>query len=176
VRFGYIGRLHPAKGLVELAHAVRAIPPDIDFGLEIRGPMIDEDSRAFAARLGELLADDARVAIGPGIPGLEVPAALGELDVLLCPSICFENGPTIALEATAVGTPIIASRVGNLAEIVDDGVSGQLVTPGSVDEWSAALTRAATEPAVTIDRWRSALLQPRTMDQIATEYLSLYAA
>jgi glycosyltransferase involved in cell wall biosynthesis len=88
----------------------------------------------------------------------------------------FENGPTIALESIAVGTPIMASRVGNLAEIVDDGVSGQLVTPGSIAEWSAALTRAATDPARTIDQWRAALPQPRTMDDIATDYLSLYAA
>jgi len=176
VRFGYIGRLHPSKGLVELAHAVRAIPDAVDFRLDIRGPMIDDDSRAFASRLRALLAEDARVTIGAGIPGAEVPAALAEFDALLCPSMWFENGPTIALEAIAVGTPIMASRVGNLAEIVDDGVSGQLVTPGSVEEWSAALTRAATDPALTIDRWRAALPQPRTMDEIATDYLSLYAA
>ncbi len=97
-----------------------------------------------------------------------MPALLAELDVLLCPSIWFENGPTIALEAAAVGTPIIASRVGNLAEIVEDGVNGQLVTPATSTNGHAALTRAATEPAATIDRWRRALLQPRTMDQIAT--------
>jgi glycosyltransferase involved in cell wall biosynthesis len=176
VRFGYVGRLHPSKGLAELAQAVSAIPSGIDFRLDIRGPMIDEDSRAFAARLQTLLADDARVTIGPGIQGPDVPAALAALDLLLCPSMWFENGPTIALEAIAVGTPIMASRVGNLAEIIEDGVSGRLVTPGNVDEWSAALTHVATEPALTIDRWRAALPQPRTMDEIATDYLSLYAA
>ena len=47
----------------------------------------------------------------------------------------FENGPTIALEGIAVGTPIIASRVGNLAEIIDDGVTGELVAPGDIDAW-----------------------------------------
>ena len=105
-----------------------------------------------------------------------MPALLAELDVLLCPSMWFENGPTIALEAIAVGTPIIASRVGNLAEIVDDGINGQLVAPGNVAQWAAALTRAATDPAQTIDRWRAALPVPRTMDEIATDYLGLYAA
>jgi glycosyltransferase involved in cell wall biosynthesis len=176
VRFGYVGRIHPSKGLLELAHAVRAMPLDIDFRLDIRGPMIDHDSRAFAQQLQTLLGEDPHVTVGPGIPGPEVPAVLAELDVLLCPSMSFENGPTIALEAIAVGTPIMASRVGNLAEIVEDGVSGQLVTPGNIEEWSAALTRAATDPALTIDRWRAALPEPRTMDEIATDYLSLYAA
>jgi glycosyltransferase involved in cell wall biosynthesis len=174
VRFGYVGRLHPSKGLVELAHAVRAIPADIDFRLDIRGPMIDQDSRTFAAELQALLAGESRVTFGPGIPGADVPAVLAELDALLCPSMWFENGPTIALEAIAVGTPIIASRVGNLAEIVEDGVNGQLVAPGNVEQWSAALARVATEPSLTIDRWRSVLPRPRTMDEIARDYLELY--
>ncbi len=109
------------------------------------------------------------------MPGHEVPALLAGYDVLLCPSVGFENGPTIALEAAAVGTPIIASRVGNLAEIVEDGVNGQLVTPGDIGEWSRALTNAALDPAA-IDRWRRALRQPRTMDDIAADYMALYAA
>jgi glycosyltransferase involved in cell wall biosynthesis len=161
---------------VELAQAVRAIPREVDFRLDIRGPMLDEDSRTFAADLLMRLAGDPRVTFGPGIPGADVPAALSQLDVLLCPSMWFENGPTIALEAIAVGTPIIASRVGNLAEIVDDGVNGQLVAPGSVEAWSLAMMRAARDPAQTIDRWRASLPQSRTMDEIATDYLSLYAA
>jgi glycosyltransferase involved in cell wall biosynthesis len=171
-----VGRLHPSKGLVELAHAVRAIPAGVDFRLDIRGPMIDEDSRVFAAQLQALVAEDARVTIGPGIPGPDVPALLAELDLLLCPSMWFENGPTIALESIAVGTPIMASRVGNLAEIVEDGVNGRLVAAGNVEAWARAMTEAATDPAQTIDRWRAALPQPRTMDDIATDYLSLYAA
>jgi glycosyltransferase involved in cell wall biosynthesis len=176
VRFGYVGRLHPSKGLIELAHAVLAIPPELDFRLDIRGPMIDDDSCTFAAELQELLAGESRVTFGPGIPGPDVPALLAELDVLLCPSMWFENGPTVALEAMAVGTPIIASRVGNLAEIVEDGINGLLVAPGNVEAWSTALIRAATEPALTIDRWRAVLPQPRTMDEIASDYVSLYAA
>jgi glycosyltransferase involved in cell wall biosynthesis len=174
VRFGYVGRLHPSKGLVELAHAVRAIPRGVDFRLDIRGPTIDEASRTFAAELQTRLAGDPRVTFGPGIPGADVPAVLAELDALLCPSMWFENGPTIALEAIAVGTPIIASRVGNLAEIVDDGVNGQLVAPGNIEAWSLALMRAARDPAQTIDRWRAALPQPRTMDEIARDYMALY--
>jgi glycosyltransferase involved in cell wall biosynthesis len=176
VRFGYVGRLHPAKGLVQLAHAVRAIPREIAFRLDIRGPMIDEDSRTFVAELQTLLTGDPRVTFGPGISGPDVPARLAEFDVLLCPSMSFENGPTVALEAIAVGTPIMASRVGNLAEIVEDGVNGQLVAPGNVEAWSQALTRAAEDPAQTIDRWRAALLIPRTMDEVARDYLLLYAA
>jgi len=175
VRFGYVGRLHATKGLVELARAVAAIPRDVEFRLDIRGPIIDEASRRFAAELQAMLAGDARVTFGPGVPGPDIPALLAGYDVLLCPSMWFENGPTIALEAIAAGTPIIASRVGNLAELVVDDVNGQLVAPGDVEGWARALTRAATAPADTIDRWRRALLPPRTMDEVASDYLALYA-
>jgi glycosyltransferase involved in cell wall biosynthesis len=76
----------------------------------------------------------------------------------------------------AVGTPIIASRVGNLAELIVDDVNGQLVSAGNVEEWTRAITRVVTAPRETIDRWRRALTPPRTMDDVASDYLALYAA
>jgi len=176
VTFGYLGRLHPTKGLVELMRAVRAAPRDVRFTLDVRGPIVDEGSRRFADELRAIAADDPRVTIGPGVPSAEVPARLAAIDALLCPSIWFENGPTVALEAMAVGTPVIGSRVGNLAEAIEDGVTGRLVAPGDVDAWTLALTATAASPAHTIDRWRAALPSPRTMDEIATDYLALYAA
>ena len=69
VRFGYVGRLHPSKGLVELAHAVRAIPAGVDFRLDIRGPMIDEGSRAFAARASGDAGGGCACDDWPGNPG-----------------------------------------------------------------------------------------------------------
>jgi glycosyltransferase involved in cell wall biosynthesis len=176
VTFGFIGRLHPTKGLVELMHAVRAIPRDVPFTLDVRGPMLDAETRRFAGELRRIADGDPRVTIGAGLPGADVPAHLATLDALLCPSMWFENGPTVALEAMAVGTPVVASRVGNLAEAIDDGVTGRLVTPGDVDEWARALAAIAAAPADTIDRWRRALPAPRTMDDIARDYLALYAA
>jgi glycosyltransferase involved in cell wall biosynthesis len=176
VRFGYLGRLHPTKGLVELMRAVRTIPAVVPFTLEVRGPMLDQETRRFADELAAIVDGDARVAFRPGVPGTDVPAVLAAIDVLLCPSMWFENGPTIALEAMAVGTPVVASRVGNLAEIIDDGITGRLVTPGDVDGWARALTEIATSPAQTIDRWREALPRMRTMDDITRDYLALYAA
>jgi glycosyltransferase involved in cell wall biosynthesis len=176
VAFGYLGRLHPTKGLVELMRAVRAVPADVRFTVDVRGPIVDEGSRRFAEELRAMAAGDPRVTIGPGVPYADVPARLAAIDALLCPSIWFENGPTVALEAMAVGTPVIGSRVGNLAEAIEDGVTGRLVTPGDVDAWTSALAAAAASPAHTIDRWRAALPSPRTMDEIATDYLALYAA
>jgi glycosyltransferase involved in cell wall biosynthesis len=176
VKLLYLGRLHASKGLGPLVDAAVAIQPNVPFRLDIRGPQMDDDSRRFARELKTRAGGDPRITIGEGVAGTEVPALLAASDLLLCPSIWFENGPTIALEAMAVGTPIIASRVGNLTEIIEDDINGQLVEPGNVAEWTRVLTRVTMDPAGTIDRWRTAIREPRTMDDIVADYLDLYAA
>ena len=175
VRFGFLGRLHPSKGLTELARAVAASSRDIDFRLEIRGPALDPFSRGYADELRVLVANDPRVTFEPAVAPTEVPAVLAGLDALVIPSMWFENGPTTALEAIAVGTPIIASRAGNLAEIIADGVNGRLVPVGDVDALARALREAALDPVRSIDVWRRGLAPPRTMDDVTRDYLSLYA-
>ncbi|HEX7140740.1 MAG TPA: glycosyltransferase [Vicinamibacterales bacterium] len=176
VRLGYVGRLHSSKGLIELVRAARAIPSDVSFVLEIRGPDHRQEAASFKEQLRQLAAGDARITFLPGVRSEEVLHTLAKLDALLCPSIWFENGPTVALEANAVGTPVLGSGVGNLCEIIDDGVNGRLVPAGDVAAWSRALEEVARNPAGTIDRWRLSLSFPRTMDEIARDYLKLYGA
>jgi glycosyltransferase involved in cell wall biosynthesis len=176
VRFGFTGRLHPSKGLAQIVQAVRAIPREVEFRFDIRAPILDAEARAFAANLRRLAGDDPRVRFEPAVSSAEVPGVLTEIDALLSPSLWFENGPTIALEAMAVGTPVIATRVGNPVELIEDGVNGRLVAPGSVAELTAALLEAATHPESTIDVWRRELGPVRTMDDVARDYMTLYAA
>jgi glycosyltransferase involved in cell wall biosynthesis len=175
VHFGYAGRLHPSKGVAALVRASHGIPRDVEFRLDIRAPILDAEARAFRDELGRLAGGDRRIRFEPAVSSLDIPAVLTDLDALLSPSLGFENGPTIALEAMAVGTPVIGSRVGNLAELIDDGRNGRLVRAGDVEELSAALLEAATNPAATIDVWRRGLSPVRTMDEIARDYLTVYA-
>ncbi len=176
VRFGYVGRLHSSKGVHTLIDAVRRIPAAVPFVLEVRGPSRSAEAREFVDAMRLRAAGDPRVTFAAGVSAGTVPDVLRGLDVLLCPSIWFENGPTVALEAHAVGTPVIGSGVGNLAEIVDDGVNGRLVAPGDVTAWAEVLTDVAQHPDRTVDRWRQHIVPQRTMDDIARDYLALYAA
>jgi glycosyltransferase involved in cell wall biosynthesis len=88
--------------------------------------------------------------------------------------VCLEGGPTVAIEAHAVGTPVIGTRIGGLAELVTDGVNGRLIPPGAWRALADALRDMAKNPVGTIDRWRLALPPARTMDQVAADYLTLY--
>jgi glycosyltransferase involved in cell wall biosynthesis len=176
VRFGYVGRLHPTKGLTPLIRAVRATPAEVPFVLDVRGPVLDDGTRRYVNDLRALADGDSRVRFEPGVPAAQVPDVLAALDVLVCPSVWFENGPTVAIEAFAAGTPVVGSRVGNLAELVDDDVNGRLVAAGDVAAWSRAIAEVALDPRGTVDRWRRRLPAPRTMDDIAGDYLAMYAA
>jgi glycosyltransferase involved in cell wall biosynthesis len=121
---GFIGRLEPRKGpldLVQAAPLIRAHRPDArvvvvgdePFGL----------NRGYA---DEVIASPEieRYPWSDNAPGL-----MRHLDVLVLPSY-EEPAGTVLAEAMAVGTPVVATRVDGLPEVVVDGVTGRLVPPG----------------------------------------------
>jgi glycogen(starch) synthase len=63
-------------------------------------------------------------------------------------SSVWENFPHTVVEALAVGTPVIATRTGGVAEVVRDGENGLLVEPGDVDALSAAIERFFADAAL----------------------------
>jgi glycosyltransferase involved in cell wall biosynthesis len=120
------------------------------------------------------LAGDPRVRFEPAVKSSEVAGILASYDVLCCPSECAEGGPTVAIEAHSVGTPVIGSRIGGLAELVSVRVNGRLSEPGDVAALAEVLEEVATSPEQTIDRWRDNLPPARTMDDVTSDYLKLY--
>jgi glycosyltransferase involved in cell wall biosynthesis len=176
ITVGYLGRLEPVKGVHDLVRAAASLPSETPIRVEIRGPLVTDDERAYLRELRILAGADARIAFSPPVTHSEVLALLAGYDVLCCPAVCLEGGPTVAIEAHAAGTPVIGTRIGGLADLVDDGVSGRLVAPGDWRALANVLLEMAGDPAGTIDHWRSTLPRPRTMDEVAAEYLTLYGA
>jgi glycosyltransferase involved in cell wall biosynthesis len=135
---GFVGRIEPRKGPLDLVRAAAAI-------------------RAGAPDARVVLAGDTRHAPDPGYAaqvmhegaaaGVErlgwVENAAGlmrHLSVLVLPSRDEPFG-TVLAEAMAVGTPVVATRVGGLPEVVEDGVTGELVAPGDPVALAAAVLR-----------------------------------
>lgn len=75
----------------------------------------------------------------------------------VCLTSEFEALPMVLIEAAACGRPCIATRVGGNNEIIDDGVSGLLVEPGSADAFAAALSALAQDRALRDEMGRQAL-------------------
>lgn len=132
--------LRPAKGIEVLLDAVRLVP-DTHFLIVGDGPKREEWS-AMAEQTG--IADRVRWA---GFRR-DVDALLAGCDLFVHPSLD-DAFPTVLLEALAAGLPIVASNVGGIPEIVDDGVTGRLVPPGDPQQLAAAIhaTRHASREA-----------------------------
>jgi glycosyltransferase involved in cell wall biosynthesis len=169
---GYLGRPDFIKGIWVLAEAVSRLRGDLEFTLELRGAFRAEDVRRFQ----KLSKGDARVRVEPAVSPPDVPRVLSGYDVLICPSLALEGGPTVALEAHAVGTPVIGSRIGGLAEIVEDGVNGLLLPPGDAESLARAMESLLTDRGAALGRFRTKLPIPRTMDEIVEDYLRIYDA
>ena len=173
LRVGFVARLHPTKGADVLIQAVRALPADAPIELELCGPHRAGADDAYVQSLRERARGDDRIRFRDPVPGDAVASLLRSYDVLCCPSVWFENGPTVALEARAVGTPVIGSDMGNLAELIRDRVDGALTPPLAVDALRDVLTRLIDDPSI-VDDWRRNLPNTRTMDDIADDTLAAY--
>lgn len=174
VRFGYLGRFRAIKGILDLVRAVASLSPNVSFTLEIRGPIEGREGENIRRAIDDLGARDPRIRIEPAVPPPQVASVLAEYDALCVPSIAFEGGPTVVSEAHAVGTPVIGTRVGAMPELIAAGINGALVNPGDWRALAATLADVAARPADTIDRWREALPEVRTMEDVARDYQDLY--
>jgi glycosyltransferase involved in cell wall biosynthesis len=131
---GFVGRLVPRKGALELikaAPAIRVVRPEVRVVIVGDDPYEDEDTAyATAVRASSKVDHVGRVPSAAGI--------LGQLDVLVLPSTQEPFG-TVVAEAMAAGTPVVATRVDGLPELVQDGVSGRLVEPGDTAALAVAV-------------------------------------
>jgi glycosyltransferase involved in cell wall biosynthesis len=82
-----------------------------------------------------------------GWPHEAVMSAWGRCMIALAPSVWPDPCPTVAMEAMAMGRPVIASRTGGLSDIVADGETGILVPPGDIEALSAAIQTLLADPA-----------------------------
>ena len=126
---GTMGRLMPVKGLeffLKAAHIIRRQKPNVKFIIAGDGPLMP----ALRAQVREYNLDKKVLFLGHRDDGYDI---LKLIDLFVLPSLN-EGIPMVLLEALALARPVIASRVGGIPEVIEDGVSGLLVTPGREDE------------------------------------------
>ena len=139
-RVGFLGRLDEEKNVRELAAVARTLPPDATFVFIGDGDLREWLEAELASEI-----DNGTVELRGWVDHDEVPRELNRLRLLVLPSEPTEGLPTTILEALACGTPVCASPVSGVPDVIDDGETGFLVErtePGHLrDEIRSILDR-----------------------------------
>lgn len=174
LRIGYLGRFDPVKGIAELVHALKSLPPRREFHCEIRAPEPrDDEGKNYRARVLALIENDARFALNENRPRAELADFFASIHVLAVPSQWFETGPLVVLEAHAHGVPVLGTRLGGIAELVEEGVNGWLTDFGDARGLELALARLCAEPPARL--LKSVQGSVRQQSTVAAEMRALYA-
>jgi D-inositol-3-phosphate glycosyltransferase len=180
----FVGRLQPFKGtdiaVDALGHLERLVP---DARLAIVGGDSPRGSRGERMRLrlaARRLGVSDRLRFMEPVQHDELPELYRAADVVVVPSAS-ESFGLVALEASACGTPVVATAVGGLRSLVNDGESGYLVRRRDPKSFAAALSRVLADPG-TQDRLGANAVRvarrfpwSRTTDGILESYASVMA-
>lgn len=169
LRVTYIGSIAWQKGVHTLAEACGMLPPDA-IRLRIWGDTTVFP--AYAARVRALLPDPAAQMMGP-IPNPKVGRVLADSDLLVVPSLWYENSPVVIQEARAAGVPVVASGLGALAEKVTDGVDGLTFPAGDAPSLARTLQRCLDDPGL-LPRLSRSIPAPMDMSDHVEALLRLY--
>jgi glycosyltransferase involved in cell wall biosynthesis len=166
--FGYFGRLAASKGCAVLLQALAlSRRRGFDFRLDVYG---EGPERAGLEQIAASLGVREAVSFKGGVSLNSVQAYMSSLNAVVVPSIWDEVAGIVALEAMAVGVPVIASDVGGLAEVTGD--AAVLVQRGSPEALASALRVVGADPQLAErlrqtgqQRWASAYSADRMVDR-----------
>ena len=175
-RLGLFGRLSPIKGQEV---ALRACARLARRGVPVRLCLVGDTPeaplrRTLDALIAELKLQDVVEWFGVRH---DIPALLASMDLILAPSTYPESFGRSVIEAQAVGRPVIASKLGTLAELVDDGTTGLLVPPNDPRALAEAIERLIGDPALRrrcIAEGRRRVEAEWTVDRMVERTLAVY--
>ncbi|HZF67022.1 MAG TPA: glycosyltransferase [Gemmatirosa sp.] len=163
----FIGRLSVEKGVHTLLSAWSLARPGIVLKIVGDGPLADEARAAYKGVANVEWLGRRSLS--------ETYALLGEAAFLVFPSEWYETFGRVAMEAFAKGTPVIAARIGAVAELVDHGVSGLHFTPGDAADLAARIDELLGSPARAREMGRNARAQFERKYTAAANYERLVA-
>ena len=129
----FVGRIEPRKGVLDLVFAAPAIRRGAP---RARIVVVGDDPYASDPAYTHQVISSPEIEHYPWVDN--APGLMRHVDVLVLPSRREPFG-TVLAEAMAVGTPVVASRVDGLPEVVRDGLTGRLVAPGDPDALAGAV-------------------------------------
>ncbi len=173
LRVGYIGRIDEVKGIHVLLEAVRRVKKEVPLTVHIYGTVQGPKQRQYERKLRARYGRDPRVFWQGELPASRRFETMSSFDVLAVPSVWLETGPLVVMEAWACRVPVVGSRQGGIAELVQEGKGGLLVAPGDARSLADALCRLAEDEGLRMSLTDS-IPAVRTVDAVAAEMEGLY--
>jgi len=149
----FVGRISPEKGFDVLTAAWRSLPHPRP-PLRVCGSSLEE----FGQAQREAFRRDGIEMLGH-MPRERVMRELQNCRFVVMPTVCFENMPRVIVEAFAAGTPVIGSRIGAVAEMIEDGRTGYLFEAGNARDLADRIARALAQPDEVARMGRQARLE-----------------
>lgn len=150
----FVGTIMPRKGVLDLVRALELVRETLDVPPQVilaGEPGVDE---SYADDVRERIVQsglDPFVSMPGFVPEADLPALYALADVYVMPSREEGFGMT-AIEALAAGTPVIATRVGGVPQVIESRRHGQLIDPGDVDGLAAGMIELLTGDSIPSDR------------------------
>jgi glycosyltransferase involved in cell wall biosynthesis len=170
VRFLYVGRLHESKGLYVLLEAIEPLAARHEFKLTLVGTGPSEDDLKQRFGHHRWLEFTGHVSVQ------DVTNRMMQSDLLLVPSVWFENSPGVIIEALGRGLPVMGSNAGGIPELVTHEKNGVLVGAGDVRAWSAAIEGILDHPE-RLDAYKDsadAAMQEFDQDTLGRRVVAFY--
>jgi glycosyltransferase involved in cell wall biosynthesis len=136
----FVGRLSAEKGVDTLLAAWDKLPEPPVLKIIGDGPL--------AGLVQDAAARNRRIQWLGRRPAAETLDLVGEAMLLVMPSVCYETFGRTIIEAYAKATPVVASRLGAMSELVDDGRTGLFFEAGNADDLAAKVARLAGDSAL----------------------------
>jgi glycosyltransferase involved in cell wall biosynthesis len=172
LRIGYLGQIIKMKGVDVLLNAfMRLCPRGPSPLLYVYGNM--NTSPPFSNTLKAIAGSNPNVVFAGTYDREQVYEVLAGLDVLVFPSVWYENAPRVIREAFETGTPVVATNLGSAAEYVRHDENGLLFERGSPASLARQLQRLVDEPDL-VSRLRTGIPRVKPLDQEMRELLDVY--
>jgi glycosyltransferase involved in cell wall biosynthesis len=171
LRVGYLGQISKVKGVHVLLEAFRLLK-DLPLHLGVYGNM--DAHPKYSSELKKFARSDPRIEfLGTYSDLRELKGIYQSLDVVVVPSIWYENSPTVILEAFAHRTPVITSNLGGMAELVEDEKNGLLFSPGSAIDLAAKIRKICENPDF-LSHLNNNIATVKTHGEEMNELISIY--
>lgn len=172
LRFGFIGSIIPSKGVHVLVQAFNGIDPDRAI-LRIWGPDLPYDGYENYGQELRSMATNPSIHFMGGFDNINVAQVLAGIDVLVVPSIWYENSPLTIHEAFLARTPVITADLGGMAEYVRHLHNGLLFQPRDPVDLRTQIMTLIKDPGL-LEALRANTPPVKSMAQNALEMERLY--